>query len=69
MKFSQMKYTRPDVDKIRAEFDSIIAKLESAETADGQISAIFEHEKLKIDYETQATLVSIRNSLNTKDEF
>lgn len=69
MKFSEMQYSRPDIEKTRAQIDEIISKFKNAKTAEEQIAAIFEHEELTKHFSTQTTLVSIRNSLNTADEF
>ncbi len=69
MKFSEMPYTRPDTDRIRAQYDELIARFKAAKSADEQIAIISEEETLKNHFFTEATLVSIRNSVNTKDEF
>ena len=69
MKFSEMPYTRPDTEKIRAQYDELIARFKAAKSADEQIAIISEEETLRSHFMTEATLVSIRNSVNTKDEF
>ena len=43
MKFSEMPYSRPDIEAIRGEYDEIIKEFNSAKTADGQIDAIQKH--------------------------
>ena len=69
MKFSEMPYTRPDTDKIRAQYDELISRFKNAGSADEQIKIMSEEETLRNHFFTEATLVSIRNSVNTKDEF
>ena len=69
MKFSEMPYTRPDTDKIRAQYDELISRFKNAGSADEQIKIRSEEETLRNHFFTEATLVSIRNSVNTKDEF
>ena len=69
MKFSQMPYTRPNTDEIRSRYDELIARFKAANSADEQIAIIAEEETLRSHFMTEATLVSIRNSVNTKDEF
>ena len=69
MKFSEMPYTRPDTEKIRAQYDELIARFKAAKSADEQIAIISEEATLRSHFMTEATLASIRNSVNTKDEF
>ena len=69
MKFSEIEYVRPDIDSIRAETDRQIAKFKNASSAAEQIDVIFEHEASSKKYSTMATVASIRNSIDTRDEF
>ena len=69
MKFSEIEYLRPDIDSIRAETDRQIAKFKNASSAAEQIDVIFEHEASSKKYSTMATVASIRNSIDTRDEF
>ena len=69
MKFSEIKYVRPDVDAVRAEIDKYIAELKNAASAAEQIKIIFEHEEAQKKYSTMSTVASIRNSIDTRDEF
>ena len=62
MKFSEMPYTRPDTEKIRAQYDGLISRFKAAKSADEQIAIISEEETLRSHFMTEATLVSIRNS-------
>ena len=69
MKFSEMPYTRPDIDAIRAELRSVLAAVESAESAEAQIAAVEELNAVEGSAGTMATLASIRHSIDTRDEF
>ncbi len=69
MKFSDIRYTRPDVDALCAKISSLTQALESAESAEEQIAIIEENEKVSSSFSTQATLASIRHSIDTRDKF
>lgn len=69
MKFREYKYERPDFNQAKTEFESIIEKFENAKSGLEQIKLIEQSFKLFDDIDSMATLVSIRNSINTKDKF
>jgi M3 family oligoendopeptidase len=69
MKFSEMTYQRPDLDALKKEYGQITEEFKKSGSAEEQYQFILSHEKLKSDYETMATIASIRNSINTTDEF
>ena len=61
MKFSEMQYTRPDLDATGAELTALAEKLEKAENY-GEAKAIFlEKEELLRHIDTLSNLVSIRH--------
>ena len=68
MKFNDYKYERPDFEKVKKQF---LEKTEEFKNADSkrQIEIIYEVENINKDFDTMATLASIRNSINTVDEF
>ncbi len=69
MKFSEMQYTRPDIDAVKAQLNTLCERLASANDY-AEARAIFsEKEALEKHVGTMATLCSIRHSINTKDEF
>ena len=69
MKFSQMKYKRPDAEKIKATLISMTERLKNAENY-GEAKKIFlENEKFTKHILTMQTLSSIRNSIDTRDAF
>ena len=69
MKFSQMPYERPDLEAVKVqlnEFNERLAKTESYESA----KAVFlERETYEKHVDTMESLVSIRHSIDTRDEF
>jgi len=69
MKFSEMAYTRVDVEKVKEEYRALTEKVKNAASADDVIDALMEHEKLKDDYETSFSLAYVRHTIDTRDEF
>lgn len=69
MRFSEIPYKRPDIAEISAEYDKITKKVLEAGSAAEQLAAFGEHEKLYSHIDTLSSLVYIRYSTNTKDEF
>ena len=69
MKFSQMPYTRPNVEEIKSALGAIEEKLKNTKSAAEQLEAFRETEELGKKINTLGTLVYIRNTINTKDEF
>ncbi len=64
-----MPYSRPDLESVKAEITSLIEKLNQAEDYASAREAFLEMDKLERKVETQLTLVSIRHSIDTRDEF
>ena len=48
MKFSEMPYSRVDLDALASEFDRLTEKVKSAASADDVIAAFREQEKLSV---------------------
>ncbi|KWX71491.1 M3 family oligoendopeptidase [Paenibacillus jilunlii] len=68
MKFSEYRYERPDAAKLKVRFNELLKGL-SADSLEEQKAAFSEINKLRNEFDTMATLVSIRHSINTEDEF
>ena len=69
MKFNEYKYEHLDLEKIKKIFSELIESFEKAENVEGQITAFDEIIKLRNHIETMQTLVSVRHSIDTNDEF
>lgn len=69
MKFNEYKYEHLDLEKIKKEFSELIKSFEKAENVEGQVNAFDEIIKLRNHIETMQTLVSVRHSIDTNDEF
>ena len=69
MKFSQMHYTRPEYDQANKKLESLLQQFKKAHTAEGCFTAYKAYDEYSRHIHTMFTLASIRNSLNTKDDF
>ena len=69
MKFNDFKYERPDIDLIISQTEEIAAKLASETNVEVAKELIEKCQKIGDNFQTMATLCSIRNSINTVDEF
>lgn len=69
MKFSQMKYSRPNLNQLRQNYETITKQFAECGTAEEQYRLILAHETLIKHFSTMSTLAYIRNSLDTADPF
>lgn len=69
MKFSEYQYERPNIEEISKEALKIIESLKKENNLQKVITLINEYNKIKNKYYTLSTLASIRNSIDTTDEF
>ena len=69
MKFSEMPYERPDLDKVKRELGDLTARLKAAKSYEEARAVFLEKEAAERHVDTLVTLASIRNSIDTRDEF
>ena len=69
MKFQEYKYERPNYEEIKESFLDLVNKIKSAYNYKEQYKYIMELNNIRKHIETMSTLASIRNSINTADEF
>lgn len=69
MKFSEMKYTRPDLDAVKAKLTELTGRLENAESYESAKSVFLEHESVRKRVATQQVLAHIRHDIDTRDVF
>lgn len=69
MKFSEIPYVRPDVDKLLADLSAATDRFNAAESAAAQLDVLRDVEKITSSFATMAVVASIRNSVDTRDEF
>ncbi len=69
IKFSEMKYTRPDINKVKEEIKRITEDFESAESYEVARENFLKKDELVRHIMTEETLASIRHSIDTRDTF
>lgn len=69
MKFTEMPYVRPDLEKIQADAAAVLERIRSAPSASEQIAAYMDYEERKKETDTACTLAYVRHTINTKDGF
>ena len=69
MKFSEMKYTRPDMDLVKRKMADMTGRLKEAYDYPAARRVFVEWDEEARLLETQANLCSIRHSIDTRDEF
>ena len=67
MKFSEMTYTRPDIDALLARCKELAAKAESAASGEALVAVYYEQSRAFADYNTAANLASIHYTCDTRD--
>ena len=69
MKFKDMPYIRPDMEKVKKIFKETKEKIENANSANEQIKIIEEFADFKKDLYTTIEIAYVRLSIDTTDEF
>ncbi len=69
MKFSQMPYTRPDTQAVFQEMDRLTERVAAAASAQDQLDAYYQMDKLTSQFFTQASICSVRHTVDTRDAF
>ena len=69
MNFNDYKYERIDIDAVKKQFEELIESFGKADSAEKQCKIMDEVINLRNHIDTMITLVSIRHSINTADDF
>lgn len=69
MKFDDYRYERPDVKQFKQDFNALLKNLNDTSPLEVQKASITAINKLRNTFDTMQTLVSVRHSINTTDEF
>jgi M3 family oligoendopeptidase len=69
MKFSEMKYERPDFAALEADFEQLLSQFTNASTFTEQNEALQKLTELRNHFDSMYELVYIRHTMNTEDEF
>lgn len=69
MKFSELKYSRPDTNAVLSAYAALTERVKSASDPSEILAAFADHVKLDTDYSFMARLASIRYTIDTRDAF
>ncbi|ALC91177.1 oligoendopeptidase F [Bacillus sp. FJAT-18017] len=69
MKFEEYTYARPDIDEAKQSFEAALKEFKDAASADEQGRIMDKINGLRNKLTTMFTLVSVRHSIDTEDEF
>ena len=69
MKFSEMPYTRPDPEAVKAGLQQLTERLRNADSYEAARAVFLEKEEKEKTVDTMGTLAYIRHSIDTRDEF
>ena len=69
MKFTEMPYSRPDIEAIKKKLSELKAAIEKAESASEVIGLYTEVCAVSEEYSTLGSLAYVRHTINTADEF
>ena len=67
MKFSEMTYTRPDIDALLADCKALAAKAAVAPDGDALVAVYYEQSRAFADYTTASQLANIHYTCDTRD--
>ena len=69
MKFSEMTYTRPDIDALLATCKALAAKAAAAPDGDALVAVYYEQSRAFADYTTASQLANIHYTCDTRDAY
>lgn len=69
MKFNDYQYVRPEMEEVKEKVLKIFKEMESAATEEDFIAKVDEFIQIRLHVETMFQLVSIRHSIDTRDEY
>lgn len=69
MKFKDYVYERPDLKRITKRFEILLEEFKDSQTLDQQNNILRQINEVRNNIETMSSLVHIRHSIDTKDEF
>ncbi len=67
--FDQLPYTRPDLAAFEREWERLLAQFRRAASAEEQSELLEQMNALRVELDTASTIVSIRHSCDTGDQF
>lgn len=69
MKFKDMPYERPNIDKVIGYIKATKENLENSSSAEEQINLIKDFADFRKDFDTTTSIAHVRHTMNTLDEF
>ena len=69
MRFSEIKYVRPDLSEVKAGMEALLDEMKMADSAEKQIDQVENIYKLRARFETMSNVASIRHTIDTTDTF
>ena len=69
LKFSEIPYERPDIEKLKEDMKAVLGAFNSAETYEEARAQFIAWDKIVRHTMSVSTVAQIRHSINTKDEF
>ena len=69
VKFSEMKYERPDMDAVKAEIARLVTAFRACGSYEEARELFLEKDRLERHVDSMATLSNIRHTIDTRDEF
>ncbi|WP_123040327.1 M3 family oligoendopeptidase [Cohnella candidum] len=69
MNFNEFPYERPDADRIGRQFKELIAAFNEADSYEKQSGVMASINRLRNEFDTKNTIVSVRHSIDTTDAF
>jgi M3 family oligoendopeptidase len=69
IKFNEIPYEQPNLEKVTENFETLLKQFEAANTFEEQNKILDRINSLRSEFETQASLVYIRHTIDTTDKF
>lgn len=68
MKFSDIQYSRPEIEEFEVKFNSLISQFDNATSFETQDRVMKEINELRKEFQTMSTIASIKYSIDTRDK-
>ena len=69
MKFQDYTYERPNIEKVKNNFNEALEAFKNASKKDEALKAIDTMNQIRFDFSTMSTISNIRHTIDTRDEF
>jgi M3 family oligoendopeptidase len=69
LKFTEIPYEQPNLENMTAEFETLLVQFQQAASFDSQKAILEKINSIRSEFETQASLVYIRHTIDTTDKF